>query len=266
MNYETLDVTRDARGVAYVTMNTPEKRNVLSAVAIAELTDMAKTVGAAAETRAVVLAGAGKVFCAGGDLNWMKAQIHSDRAGRMAEARKLAEMLNALNEMPSPLIGRLHGGAFGGGVGMACVCDVTLAERSTKFCFSETRLGIIPATIGPYVLARMGEGNARRVFMSARVFDAVEAEKLGIVSRTTEADALDAAVEAEVLPYLSVAPGAVGEAKALARALGPKIDARVIDDTIRRLADIWEGEEGNHGISAFLDKSDARWVKKGDQT
>jgi methylglutaconyl-CoA hydratase len=261
MSYETLDVKQDDRGVVYVTMNAPEKRNVLSALAIAELTDMAKTIGAATETRAVVLAGAGKVFCAGGDLNWMKAQINADRAGRMAEARKLAEMLNAMNEMPSPLIGRVHGGAFGGGVGMACVCDATIAERATKFCFSETKLGVIPATIGPYVLARMGEGNARRVFMSARVFDAVEAETLGVVSRTVDMDDLDSAVEAEVAPYLSVAPGAVGEAKALARSLGRRIDADVIDDTIRRLSDIWESEEAKHGISAFLNKTTARWAQ-----
>ena len=261
MSYDTLDIRVDERGVCYVTLNVPEKRNVLSARMIAELTDMAKTIGASSETRAMVLAGAGKVFCAGGDLTWMKAQIDADRATRMAEARKLAEMLNALNEMPTPLIARVHGGAFGGGVGMACVADVTIAELATKFSFSETRLGIIPATIGPYVLARMGEGNARRVFMSARVFDAVEAERLGVVSRAVSADDLDASVEAEVVPYLSVAPQAVGEAKALARSLGPRIDAEVIDDTIRRLADIWEGEEANHGISAFLNKTSARWVK-----
>ena len=262
MTYESLHIETDDRGVAYVTMNTPEKRNVLSAKAIAELTDMAQSIGASDKTRAVVLSGAGKVFCAGADLNWMKAQIDADRATRMAEARKLAEMLSALNEMPSPLIGRLHGGAFGGGVGIACVCDVTVAEADTKFCFSETRLGIIPATIGPYVLARMGEGRARRVFMSSRVFDAAEAEALGIVSRAVPTGDLDAAVEAEVAPYLSVAPGAVAGSKALARSLGPRIDAEVIDDTIRRLADIWETEEASHGIQAFLSKTPARWTRE----
>lgn len=259
MMWRTLDLRKDARGVVYLTLNTPDRRNVLSPVMIAELTEFAATVGQDRSTRAVVLAGAGSTFCAGGDLAWMKAQIEADRAQRLVEARKLATMLQALNSLPVPLIGRLHGGAFGGGVGMACVCDVAVAARGTKFCFSETRLGIIPATIGPYVLARMGEGRARRVFMSARMFAADEAETLGIVARVVEAAELDAAIETEVAPYLATAPGAVAAAKALARALGPQIDAAVIDDSITRLADIWEGEEARLGIQAFLDKTPPPW-------
>jgi methylglutaconyl-CoA hydratase len=262
MNFETLEVTRDERGVARVVLNLPEKRNALSGQMIADLTRMAHTLGAEEETRAIVLSGAGKVFCAGGDLDWMKAQIEADRATRMAEARKLAEMLCALNEMPTPLIGRIHGGAFGGGVGMACVCDVAIAEAGTKFGLTETKLGLIPATIGPYVLARMGEGKARRVFMSARLFGADEAQRLGIVARVAEPANLDAAVDEEVAPYLSVAPHAVGAAKALARSLGPRIDSDVIEDTIRRLADTWEGEEARHGISSFLGKTLPRWSSR----
>jgi methylglutaconyl-CoA hydratase len=262
MTYETLEIQVDERGVAYVKLNRPDKRNVLSAQMIADLTDMAGTLGEATETRAIVLSGAGRVFCAGGDLGWMKAQIEADRPTRMREARKLAEMLNALNVMPTPLIGRIHGGVFGGGVGMACVCDIAVADDSTKFGLTETRLGLIPATIGPYVIARMGEGKARRVFMSARMFDAKEAACLGVVARAVPSGDLDAAVEAEVEPYLSVAPGAVGAAKALARELGPRIDAEVIDDTIRRLADTWEGDEASRGIAAFFAKTDAPWTTK----
>jgi methylglutaconyl-CoA hydratase len=259
MNWQTLDIRSDPRGVAHVTLNTPGRRNVLSPAMIAELTDFARGIGRDPETRAVVLAGAGPVFCAGGDLDWMRAQIEADRPQRLREARKLAEMLQALNEMPAPLIGRLHGGVFGGGIGLACVCDVALAARGTRFCFSETRLGIIPATIGPYVLARMGEGRARRVFMSARSFEAEEAEALGLVARVVDSPELDAAVEAEVIPYLSTAPSAVAAAKALARALGPRIDDAVIDDSIRRLADIWEGEAATLGIRAFLEKRPPPW-------
>ena len=254
MSWQTLDIRTDPRGVVYVTLNTPERRNVLSATMIAELTEFVRTLD---QARAVVLSGAGAIFCAGGDLVWMQAQIEADRPQRLREARKLAEMLQALNTMPVPLIGRLHGGAFGGGIGMACVCDVVVAARGTKFCFSETRLGIIPATIGPYVLARIGEGHARRVFMSARMFGAEEAATFGIVTTVVDTDGLDAAVEAEVTPYLSTAPGAVAAAKALARALGPRIDADVIDDSIRRLADIWEGPEAVIGVRAFLDKKNA---------
>lgn len=266
MTYETLDIHQDDRGVAYVKLNLPDKRNALAPEMIAELTDMAQALGAARDTRAIVLSGTGKVFCAGGDLGWMKAQINADRATRIREARKLAEMLNALNTMPTPLIGRIHGGAFGGGVGMACVCDVAIADESAKFGLTETRLGIIPAIIGPYVVARLGEGNARRVFMSARIFDAAEAAALGVVACAVPSDDLDAAVEAEVAPYLSVAPGAVGAAKALVRTLGPRIDADVIDDTIRQLADIWESAEAAQGIEAFFAKIPAPWLKANDRT
>ncbi len=255
----TLDITTDPRGVAYATLNRPEKRNALSAEMIAELTQMAHTLGRDPKTRAIVLSGHGKTFCAGGDLDWMKAQIEADRPTRMKEARKLAEMLQALNEMPTPLIGKLHGAAMGGGVGMACVCDVAIAEDLTKFGLTETRLGLIPATIGPYVIARLGEGVARRIFMSARVFDGAEAARLGIIAQAVPAADLDAAVEAEIAPYLSVAPGAVGAAKALARRLGPLIDEATIDETISRLADTWEGAEAKAGIEAFLNKSKPPW-------
>lgn len=262
MSYQTLDLSRDARGVVRVRLNLPETRNALSAAMISELTNVAKEIGTDAEARAVVLCGAGKVFCAGADLSWMQAQIAADRQQRVAEATRLAMMLKALNEMPKPLIGRIHGGAFGGAVGLACVCDTVVAADDTKFGLTETRLGLIPATIGPYVLARIGEGMARRVFMSARIFSASEAQALGIASRVVPPDELDAAVEDEITPYLSVAPGAVGAAKALARSLGPRIDEAVIANTIERLADTWEGEEAAHGIAAFLNKLTARWVKE----
>ncbi len=260
MGYETLQVSTDLRGVVTLCLNLPDTRNAMSAAMIAELTDFAQTTGAAPETRAVVLMGAGKVFCAGGDLGWMQQQIKADRTARMVEARKLAMMLKALNEMPSPLIGRIHGGAFGGGVGLACVCDVVIADAATKFGLTETKLGLIPATISPYVIARMGEGRARRVFMSARLFGAGEAVELGIAAKAVPAGDLDAVIEAEVAPYLSVAPGAVGASKALARALGPVIDDAVIDDTITRLADTWEGAEAAEGIAAFLDKTKPGWA------
>ena len=260
MAYETLEVTSDTRGVVSLRLNRPEARNAMSGQMIKELSDFAATLGKDARTRAVVLHGAGKVFCAGGDLGWMKAQIEADRQTRRVQARALAMMLKALNEIPVPLIGKLHGGAFGGGLGLACICDVVVAANDTKFGFTETRLGLIPATISPYVLARMGEGNARRVFMSARVFDAFEAQDLGVVAKVVEADALEDAVAQEVEPYLSAAPVAVGRAKALARSLGAKIDNAVIEESIEHLVDIWEGTEAKAGIDAFLNKTTAPWA------
>lgn len=256
----TLEINKDPRGVAYVALNRPEKRNALSAEMIHDLTEMARTLGTDPETRAIVLKGNGKTFCAGGDLAWMKQQINADRATRMKEARKLAEMLKALNEMPKPLIGQIHGAAMGGGVGMACVCDIAIADEDTNFGLTETRLGLIPATIGPYVIARLGEGMARRVFMSSRIFGASEAATLGVVARAVKPMDLEQAVEEEVAPYLTVASEAVGAAKALARHLGPKIDDATIDETIKRLADTWEGEEAKLGIEAFLTKTKAPWA------
>lgn len=258
--YETLSIKIDSQGIADVCLNIPEKRNALSASMISELTHLALDLGAQTAIRAIVLSGAGKLFCAGGDLAWMHAQIGADRATRMQEARKLAVMLQTLNEMPTPLIARIHGGAYGGGVGLACVADVVLAEKGTVFAFTETRLGLTPATIAPYVIARMGEGNARRVFMSSRVFDADEAQALGIVSCVVPPGEMNDAVRRETAPYLSVAPGAVGAAKALARSLGPVIDDGVIDATVERLADSWEGEEAALGIAAFLNRTAAPWA------
>jgi methylglutaconyl-CoA hydratase len=227
---------------------------------IAELTEAAARLNADAAIRVVVLAGEGTSFCAGGDLNWMKQQMGADRATRMKEARKLAEMLFALNTLQKPLIGRVQGNAFGGGVGMISVCDIAIAVEGVKLGLTETRLGLIPATISPYVLARMGEGRARRVFMSARLFDAREAVELGLIARVVLPEQLDAAIEAEAKPYLSAAPGAVAASKALARSLGPRIDAEVIDETIRRLADTWEQAEAVEGVSAFFEKRKANWM------
>lgn len=258
---QTLSISTDARGVARLTLDRPDKHNALSAKMIAELTKAAVDLGVSDQVRAVVLTGAGKSFCAGGDLAWMQEQMRADPQTRGREAAKLAHMLQALNTMPKPLIGALQGNAFGGGVGLASVCDVAIGVDHLKMGLTETRLGIIPATIGPYVLARMGEGRARRVFMSSRLFDAAEAQTLGLLANVVPAAALAEAIEAEVAPYLSCAPGAVAAAKALARSLGPRIDAQTIDMTIAALKARWETEEAAEGIDAFFAKRKAAWVK-----
>src|SRR6056300_1618922 len=181
--YETISVEVDARGVATLTMTRVEKHNALNAQMMDELTDAALNLGADAAVRVVILASEGKSFCAGGDLEWMRAQFDATPEIKEREARRLADMLWTLNFMPKPLIGRLQGNAFGGGVGMASVCDVAVGVDRLKMGLTETRLGLIPATIGPYVLARMGEAMARRVFMSARLFDATEAVTLGLLAK-----------------------------------------------------------------------------------
>ena len=228
---------------------------------IDELTEVAALISRHDRVRAVVLAGNGRIFCAGGDLDWMKTQIDSDRHDRMREAKKLASMLKALNELPVPLIGKLHGGAFGGGVGLACVCDAAIATSETVFALSETRLGLLPATIGPYVVARIGEANARRLMLLARRVDASEACTLGLIAGHVASDELDAAIEQEIEPVFACAPGAVTATKSLVRRLGPVIDDALIDMTIERLADAWETDEAREGIAAFLGKRPARWMR-----
>ena len=255
MNYETLLVNKDERGVVSLTLNRPDKRNALSAKMIDELTNFAASL--TSDVRVTVIQGAGNLFCAGGDLEWMNAQIKADRSTRIAEARKLAYMLKALNELPVPLIAKVHGAAYGGGVGLACVCDYVISSSNVKFGFTETRLGLIPSTIGPYVVGKMGQAKAREVFMSGNIFSELDAKKLNIVSEIS--DDLDQSVEEHIVPYLKAAPMAVSEAKALVRSLGATIDDKVIEKTIQQLADIWEGEEARHGIEAFLNKTKPRW-------
>lgn len=257
---QTVRLTCDARGVATLTLNLPDKHNALSPLMIAELTDLAARINVDPDLRVVILTGEGTSFCAGGDLGWMKSQMSATRAERMTEARKLADMLFALNTLEKPLIGRIQGNAFGGGVGLMSICDIAIGAEGIKLGLTETRLGLIPATISPYVLARMGEGRARRVFMSARLFEATEAVELGLIARVVAREHLDAAIEAEAKPYLATAPAAVAASKALARAMGPRIDADVIEDTIRRLADTWEHPDAMEGVSAFFDKRKANWV------
>lgn len=259
MNFETISLETDARGVATLMLNRPDKHNAMSAQMLQELRSAADQLAPDTEVRAVVLSAEGKSFCAGGDLTWMRAQFDASRDERMAEARKLAFMLQAFNTLPMPLIGKVQGPAYGGGVGLMSVCDVVVAVDSARFGFTETKLGLIPATISPYVLARMGEGRARRVFMSSRLFDCSEAIDLGLVAKQVSADALDAAVEAEVLPYLKVSPAAVAASKALARSLGPVIDEQVIESTVARLADCWENPATVEGIAAFFEKRKPAW-------
>ena len=259
MTYETIEIERDARGVATLWLAREDKHNALSARMIAELTEAAQALGADDAVRVVVLAARGRSFCAGGDLGWMQDQMAADAQTRGREAAKLAWMLQALNTLPKPLIGRVQGNAFGGGVGMASVCDIAIGADGVLMALTETRLGLIPATIGPYVCARMGEARARRVFMSGRRFDAAEAVELGLLARAVPAADLDAAIAAEVAPYLDCAPQAVARAKALLRRLGPVIDEATIAHTIAELTACWEGDEAPEGIGAFFAKRKPRW-------
>jgi len=258
--HKMISIFIDERGVATITLERAEKHNALCAQMLDELKDAVTNLSFNKAVRVVVLTGAGESFCAGGDLEWMREQIQANSATRVRAAAKLAHTLQALNTMPKPLIGALQGNAFGGGVGLAAVCDIAIGVDHLKMGFTETRLGLIPATIGPYVLARMSEGVARRVFMSSRIFKAKEAFNFGLLSAIVPAEKLDIAVESEIGPFLSCAPGAVASAKALMRDLGPRIDDKTIAMTIDALRLRWECDEAVEGIDAFFEKRKASWA------
>ena len=255
-----IDLTVDAKGIATLTLARPEKHNALSQALIDALRDAAHDIAARGDIRVVILAAEGPTFCAGGDLDWMRAQMASDDVMKRAAALSIAGMLGALNAIPQPLIGRMHGNAFGGGVGLACVCDLVIAADSVRMGLTETRLGLVPATIGPYVMARMGEANARKVLLSSRIFNASEAMSLGLVARVVGLAELDAAVREEAEAYLQCAPGAVAATKSYVRSLGMIIDESVIDRSVDALITQWNGNEAKEGISAFFAKRKPDWA------
>ena len=253
-------IDRDARGVATVWLARSDKHNAMSGEMIRDLADAAATLGEDPTVRVVVLAAEGKTFCAGADLGWMQAQFEATDAERRAEATALAGMLGAFDALPKPVIARVQGNAFGGGLGLMAVADVAIGADTARFSLTEVRLGIIPATIGPYVVARMGTAAARRFFFSGRVFGAAEACAAGLLARSVSAEDLDTAVEDEIRPCLSAAPGAVAEAKALCRRLSgapaPEVVAASIDALIAR----WRSDEAVQGIGAFFDRRTPPWA------
>lgn len=257
---EQITLTRDARGVATLSLARPDKHNAMSAQMMTEIESACAALAADDTVRVVVLAAEGPTFCAGGDLAWMREQFGMDAATRRAQSRRISGALLALAALPQPLIGRVQGNVFGGGVGVISVCDVAIGVSDAKLGFTEVKLGLIPANIGPFVVARMGARRAREVFMNARLFDAPEAVRLGLLNRCVAPDALDAAIEAEVTPYLSCAPQAVREAKALLNALAGQVSADQVDMAIDALAARWETDEARDGIAAFFDRRPAPWA------
>ncbi len=260
--FRTIRLETDARGVARLTLARPERHNALDATMIAEITEATRRLAADAATRVVVLASEGRSFCAGGDLGWMREQMEADAASRERHARALARMLAALDGLPMPLLASVQGSAYGGGVGLLAVCDIAVGVEGAGFALTETRLGIIPATIGPYVLARIGAPAARRLVLPARRFGAEEARTLGLLARVVPSDGLAAAVEEEVAALLDCAPGAVADAKRLIRDLSAGVTPEAVDRSVAALVARWETEEGREGVRAFLEKRAPPWQKE----
>ena len=247
-------------GVARVTLDRPEVRNAFDEVLIKKLSDAFVQIARDPEVRAVVLAGNGPAFCAGADLNWMKRMAQFGHDENLEDARALAEMLAALERLPQPTIARVHGPAFAGGTGLVAACDIAIGTPQAKFCFSEAKLGLSPATISPYVMRAIGERAARRYFLSAEVFDAGEALRIGLLSLVVPPADLDPAIDALLGHLLAGGPQAHAKIKDLIRAVsGRVIDAGLIGDTARRIADIRVSPEGREGIASFLEKRKPGW-------
>jgi methylglutaconyl-CoA hydratase len=255
----TLDIASNGP-VARIYLNRPELRNAFNDAVIAELTAAFRALGADASVRAIVLGGHGKAFCAGADLNWMRAMADYSWEQNRADAQALADMLWTIYSCPHPVVGRIQGDCYAGGVGLAAVCDVLVAVDGVHFALSEARLGLLPATIGPYVLRALGEQAARRYFATAERFTSAEAHRLGFVHELAGADALDAKVDAIVQALVANGPAAVKACKRLVQDLaGQPITAALREDTARRIADIRAGAEGREGVQAFLQKRTPSW-------
>jgi methylglutaconyl-CoA hydratase len=251
----------ERNAIAIVVLNRPEVHNAFNAQVIAELTATFAALDANDAIRAVVIAGAGGSFCAGADLNWMKEMAGYSRAQNLADAQALAAMLRTLDGMTKPTVARVHGAAMGGGVGLVACCDVAIAAQEATFALSEAKLGLIPATISPYVIEAIGTRYARRYFLTAERFDAAEAYRIGLVHDIVRQAELDGRINELLGAVLLAGPSAQAECKALIRSVSHRpIDAQVIAGTARHIADVRASPEAKEGVAAFLGKRKAAWV------
>ncbi len=259
MSYETLEIERTP-GIAAVWMNRPERHNAFDETLIRELRHAVEQLSADDGARVIVLGGRGKSFSAGADLNWMRRAAGYGVDENLRDARALAAMLRAIDRTPKPTIARIHGAALGGGMGLACACDIAIAASEASFATTEVRFGIIPATIGPYVVRAMGARMASRYFLTGERLSAQEAHRVGVVHEVCSADALDETLRSVTQNVLRGGPRAQSAAKTLLRQLaGRTIDEAVIDETAHAIADLRVTPEAKEGIAAFLDKREASW-------
>ncbi len=261
-SYETLSLNRDG-DVLTVTLNRPDVRNAFNDQLIEEGIELFEGLARNADgLRAVVLRGEGKVFCAGADLNWMSQMVSYSRSENVADSTKLARLFSVMNEVPLPLIGRVHGAAIGGGVGLVAVCDVAVASAEAKFGLAEVKLGILPAVISPHVIRKIGETHARALFLTGERFAASRAKDIGLVHAVVETSAeLDAEVARITTELMSSGPEAVVACKKLVFSVTGQSLEEAIPYTIEAIAERRVSEEGQQGMKAFLGKEKAPWVK-----
>ncbi|HMO42882.1 MAG TPA: enoyl-CoA hydratase-related protein [Phenylobacterium sp.] len=250
-------------GVAIVTINRPERRNAFDAELIAALSETFETLHGAEHVRVVFLRGAGGTFSAGADLDWMRAAADHTESDNHEDAMAMARMLKNLWDIPALTVALVQGGAFGGGAGLAAACDMAVATAETRFAFTEVKLGIIPATISPYVVGAIGARAARALFATGQVFDAAHAEKIGLVSEVVADDAgLDQAMARIAQEMMACGPQAVIESKRLVDKVAyERIDHGLMEETARAIARIRVSEEGQEGVRAFLERRKPRWAE-----
>lgn len=259
-SYDTLDITVAGK-VATITLNRPDVRNAFNETAIADLAMAFDEVGQDASIRAIVLAANGPAFCAGADLNWMKKMAGYSQVENEADAMRLADMLRTIYFSPKPVVAKVQGDCYAGGMGLVAACDIVVAADGVNFCLSEVKLGLIPATISPYVIKAMGDQASRRYFLTAERFDAREAHRLGLAHEVVPAEQLDAKVAEIVKALVNNSPNAVREAKKLVRDVaGLPIDDVLLADTAGRIANIRASSEGKEGVASFLDKRKPSWL------
>ena len=247
--------------VARLRLDRPALHNAFDAALIATLTAALDAVGRDPDVRVVVLEGNGASFSAGADLNWMRGMTMASEADNREDALALARLMRTLDELPKPTIARVHGAAFGGGVGLVACCDIAIGVPGAKFGLTESRLGLLPATIAPYVVAAIGTRNARRYFATAEIFDAAQAQCIGLLHEVVEADALDAAVDRQIALLLKAGPNAAAGAKRLVRAVTTATDRDLLDqDNASLIAALRVSAEGQEGLTAFLEKRPATWA------
>ncbi|MET3130325.1 methylglutaconyl-CoA hydratase [Oxalobacteraceae bacterium GrIS 1.11] len=260
MEFHTLKLSIDSQ-VATVTLDRPDVRNAFNEQTIAELTLAFDSLGRSDMVRAIVLAANGPAFCAGADLHWMKKMAAYSHAENQADALQLAEMLRTIYLCPKPVLAKIQGDCYAGGMGLVAACDIIVAVEPANFCLSEVKLGLIPATISPYVIKAMGENAARRYFLTAERFSAREALRIGFAHEVVAADALDDAVAAIVKALVANSPHAVRDAKTLVREVaGLPLTQELLLDTAERIAHIRASEQGREGVQSFLEKRKPNWL------
>ena len=259
MSGQTIKLTIDKRSIVTLTLNRPEVHNAVSLEMIREMRKIIEELNSNPEPRGIILTGAGKTFCAGMDLRWMQKISTQKRANRIAEATELSEMLNELAQLNKPLIGKINGHSFGGAIGLISCCDFAVAVEDAEFSLTEVLLGLLPATISPFVIRRIGAANARRIMLNAHRFSAKEAVHLGLLAKSISRQSLEEEIEKEITALLRCAPEAVSSTKSLISEVRGKEPESIQEYTIEKLADAWETESVKEGIDAFFSKRRPTW-------